>query len=42
MAATALLNGVMKPRAIKVREAKKHVELDPPVDEAPVEPEVIE
>ena len=26
----------------KVREAKKHVELDPPVDEAPVEPEVIE
>ena len=26
----------------KVREAKKHVELDPPVDEAPVEPEVTE
>ena len=26
----------------KVREAKKHVELDPPVDETPVEPEVIE
>ena len=26
----------------KVREAKKHVELDPPVDEAPVEPEIIE
>lgn len=26
----------------KVREAKKHVKLDPPVDEAPVEPEVIE
>lgn len=26
----------------KIREAKKHVELDPPVDEAPVEPEVIE
>lgn len=26
----------------KVREAKKHVEPDPPVDEAPVEPEVIE
>lgn len=26
----------------KVREAKKHVELDPPVDEAPVESEVIE
>ena len=26
----------------RVREAKKHVELDPPVDEAPVEPEVIE
>ena len=26
----------------KVREAKKHVELDPPVDKAPVEPEVIE
>ena len=26
----------------KVKEAKKHVELDPPVDEAPVEPEVIE
>ena len=26
----------------KVREAKKHVELDPPVNEAPVEPEVIE
>jgi len=26
----------------KVREAKKHVELNPPVDEAPVEPEVIE
>ena len=26
----------------KVREAKKHVELDPPVDEASVEPEVIE
>ena len=25
----------------KIREAKKHVELDPPVDEAPVEPEVI-
>lgn len=26
----------------KLSEAKKHVELDPPVDEAPVEPEVIE
>jgi hypothetical protein len=26
----------------KVREAKKHVELDPPADEVPVEPEVIE
>lgn len=26
----------------KVREAKKHVELNPPVDEAPVEPEVTE
>lgn len=26
----------------KVREAKKHVELDPPVDEVPVEPEVTE
>ena len=26
----------------KVREAKKHVALDPPVDEAPVEPEVTE
>ena len=26
----------------KVRETKKHVELDPPVDETPVEPEAIE
>ena len=26
----------------KVREAKKHVKLDPPTDEAPAEPEVIE
>ena len=26
----------------KVREAKKHVKLDPPINEAPVESEVIE